>query len=121
MGLFGFECPLTQGWKETAPLTRKFWFKVKLSIYLKPCMYLKSENVNIENVGTTGENFWYFQILHSKMGKWTYNELTSPKEILPHSPTPPPPTDIKNILKPPENPKFQLPLTLAGEAHCTYH
>ena len=38
-------------------------------MYLKPCMYLKSENVNIENEGA--ENFWIFEILYFKMGKWT--------------------------------------------------
>ena len=40
-----------EGWKETAPSERKFRFSVKVNIYLKPCICLKSENVNIENEG----------------------------------------------------------------------
>ena len=41
MGLVDFEA-----WKETAPSIRKFRFSVKVNIYLKPCMYLKSEHMN---------------------------------------------------------------------------
>ena len=72
----------------------------KIGPALKPCMNLKSENVNM---GTAGKNFWIFKILHFKMGKWTEseNEVTYPP--------PPPPNEIKNILTPSplKNPKFQ--------------
>ena len=37
---------------------------------MKPCMYLKSDNVNIENEGATGKKFKIFEILHFKIGKW---------------------------------------------------
>ena len=50
------------------------------NVYLKPCIHLKSENVNIEIKGAACENFCIFQILHFKIGKWTQIELTSPKE-----------------------------------------
>ena len=50
------------------------------NVYLKSCIHLKSENVNIEIKGAACENFCIFQILHFKIGKWTQIELTSPKE-----------------------------------------
>ena len=34
-----------------------FRFSVKAKIYLKPCIHFKSENVNVENEGSAGENF----------------------------------------------------------------
>ena len=64
--LVGFEHPL-RGGKETCPSTRKLRFSIKVNIYLKPCIHLKSENVNIENEAIAG-----------KLGKWAETELTSP-------------------------------------------
>ena len=44
-------------------------------MYLKPCMYLKSENVNTENEGAVGKNvlhFWNLSFQNEKMdGEWT--------------------------------------------------
>ena len=68
---FGYFWVPSERWKETAPWKRKFRFSVKVNIYLKPCMHPKSKNVNIENKGAAGKNFWTFEILHFKMGKWT--------------------------------------------------
>ena len=36
------------------------------------------DNVNVENEGTAGNNFWIFEILHFKMRKLMENELTTP-------------------------------------------
>ena len=47
---------------------------------------LKSENVNIENKGASGKNFWNFEILNSKMRKLT-SDLTQ-KNALPTTPPP---------------------------------
>ena len=52
---FGWFLVPAEGWKETTPWKRKF--SVKVNIYLKPCICLKSENVDIENEGATGKNF----------------------------------------------------------------
>ena len=68
MGLVGFECPL-RGEKKIATWAGKFRFSVKVSIYSKPCVHLKSENVNIENEGAAGKKFWISEILHFKTGK----------------------------------------------------
>ena len=54
-------------------------------------------------------NFWNLAFQNKKR-KWMENELTSPYKIYP-------PPEIKNTLTSPKNPKFQLPLTLAGGAH----
>ena len=51
---------------------------MKVIIYLKLCIHLKFENVNIENEGTSGKNFQIFEIFHFKTGKWMENELTFP-------------------------------------------
>ena len=88
---FGWFLLPTEGWKETAPWKRKFRFSVKVNIYLRPCICLKSENKNIENEGAANKIFWIFEILHFKMRKWMQNELTSPDEIyLPLIGQPPP-------------------------------
>ena len=58
----------TEGWKETAPWKRKFRFSVKANMYMKPCICLKSKNVNIENEGANGKNF--FEFLKSCILKW---------------------------------------------------
>ena len=47
---------------------------------------LKSENVNIENKGASGKNFWNFEIFNLKWENW---HLTSPKKM--HYPPPPSP------------------------------
>ena len=65
----------TEGWKETAPWKRKFRFSVKVNIYLKLCICLKSENVNIENEDATGKkilNFLNLAFQNEKMDEeWT--------------------------------------------------
>ena len=56
---FGWFWVLTEGWKETVPWKRKS--RISLKSISKPCIFLKSENVNIGNEGTTGKkklNFW---------------------------------------------------------------
>ena len=56
---FGWFWVLTEGWKETAPWKRKS--RISLKSISKPCIFLKSENVNMGNEGTTGKkilNFW---------------------------------------------------------------
>ena len=49
------------------PWKRKFRFSVKVNIYLKPCICLKSENVNIENEGGSGK---IIEFLKSCISKW---------------------------------------------------
>ena len=51
----------TEGWKETCFLKKKIRFSVKVKIYLKSCICLKSENVNIENEGAAGKKIWIFE------------------------------------------------------------
>ena len=71
---FGWFWVVTEGRKETAPWTRKFRLSVKVNIYLKPGIYLKSENVNIENEHAAGNvlNFWILAFQNGKMDKeWT--------------------------------------------------
>ena len=46
---------------------KKFRFSVKVNIYLKPCICLKSENVNIENEGGSGK---IIEFLKSCISKW---------------------------------------------------
>ena len=87
---FGWFWVPTEKWKETATWKRKFRFCVKVSIYLKPCICLKSENVNTGNI------------------------------LVPPTLIGQPPPEIKNILTSSENPKFQncnSPLNLAGDVH----
>ena len=55
MGLVGFECPL-RGEKKLLLEQENLEISVKVNIYLKTCMYLKFENVNIENEGAAGKN-----------------------------------------------------------------
>ena len=57
MGLVGFECPLRDEKKLLLEQENLFRFSVKFNIYLKSCIHLKSENVNIENEGASGKNF----------------------------------------------------------------
>ena len=106
---FGWFLVSTERWKETAPWKRKFRFSVKANIYLKPCICLKSENMNTENEGTTSEYFWNFWNLafqNEKMdGEWT--DLNIRNITSPHIGYPPP--EIENILTSTKNPKFQLP------------
>ena len=58
-------------------------------------MYLKSDNVNIENEGATGKILWVFRKMD---GEWT---------DLPQINIPPSPSEIKNILTSPKNQKIQ--------------
>ena len=112
---FGWFWVVTEGRKETAPWTRKFSFSVKVNIYLNPCIYLKSENVNIENERAAGKMFWIFEFLHFKMGKWTKNELNTS-----HRKTSP---DIKNILTSPKTQYSKIPTpppNLSGGAHYVW-
>ena len=107
MGLVGFECPLS--------IENKLLLE-KENFYLKPCICLKSKNVNIQSEDAAGKNFLNLSILHFQMRKWTENELTSPYKIQPPSSQDKPPA-IKNILISPKNPKFKnsnSPLTLVG-------
>ena len=55
MCLVGFECSLKDEKKQLHEY--KILDSVLRSIYLKPCICLKSENVNIENEGVLGRNF----------------------------------------------------------------
>ena len=43
-------------WKETALWTRKLRFSIKVNIYLKPCIHIKPENVQLENEDVAGKN-----------------------------------------------------------------
>ena len=72
MCLAGFECSLKDEKKQLHE--HKILDSVLKSIYLKPCICLKSENVNIEN---EAKIFWIWESLYSKMREWTENELTS--------------------------------------------
>ena len=118
----------TEGWKEAAPLQRKLRFSVQVNIYLKPCICLKYENVNIENDSATGKTFLKFWNLAFQNEKLTEIELTSPLQNIP---PPPHPThhrathsQIKkyfDLLQKHEIPKFQLPPPNPSEsAHYVY-
>ena len=113
-------------WKETAPWKRKLRFSVKVNIYLKPCICLKSENVNIENDSATSKIFLDFWNLNFKMWKWTENELTSPSKIYPPPPTPivgQPLHKSKNIFTSLKNTEFKnsnSPLLTIVGVHTMY-
>ena len=104
----------TEVWNETAPWTKKFRFTVKVNIYLQPCMYLKFENVNIENEGATDKNFLKFWNVAFQKGE-NRCRMNWPTDLLQHNITPfigHPPSHLKY-------PKFQnsiSTLTLA-EVH----
>ena len=53
-GLVGFECPL-RGERKLLLQQENLDSVLKSLSTLKPCMYLKSDNVNIENEGATGK------------------------------------------------------------------
>ena len=118
----------TEGWKEAAPLQRKLRFSVQVNIYLKPCICLKYENVNIENDSATGKTFLNFWNLAFRNEKLTEIELTSPlQNIPPPHPTPPiigqPTHKSKNILTSFKNTKFQnsnSPLLTLVRVHTMY-
>ena len=69
MALVGFDCPMTG---EKKLLLEKENLDSLLK-YLKSCICLKSENVDIENEGVADNFFWTFGILHFKMRKWIEN------------------------------------------------
>ena len=110
----------TEVWNETAPWTRKFRFNVKVIIYLQPCMYLKFENVNIENEGATDENFLNLKCCISK---WENRcRMNWPTDLPQHNITPfigQPPTLPPEI---PKIPKFYFHPGLSRGAHyvCFY-
>ena len=54
MGLVGFECSVRG--KKKLLLEQENLDNVKVNIYLKPYICLKSENVNIENEGAAGKS-----------------------------------------------------------------
>ena len=87
-------------------------------MYLKSCICLKSENVNIENEGAVGKNvlpFWNLSFQNEKMdGEWT--------DLPPQNITPPPRTthSLKSKIfdLPPKKQNSNSPLlNLAGGAH----
>ena len=111
---FGWFLVSTERWKETVPWKRKFRFGVKSNIYLKPCICLKSENMNIENEGAIW-NFWNLAFQNEKIdGEWTdlhIRNITFP----PHRTSSPWNRKYFNLHK---KPKIPAPsLTLAGGAH----
>ena len=57
MGLFVLEVPL----RKEKKLLLEFRFRIKVKIYLKTCIHLKSEIVNIENEGAACEKFLFLQ------------------------------------------------------------
>ena len=71
MGLVGFEGPLRVE-KNPAPWKKKFRFGVKVNIYLKSSIHLKSENVNVDYKGAAGKNFESVKFCISKWenGRW---------------------------------------------------
>ena len=62
IGLVGFEFP-PKGEKK---LLLEKWFIVKVSIYLKPSIDLKSKNVNTENKALQGKIFEFLKSCISK-------------------------------------------------------
>ena len=56
MGLVGFECPL-RGEMKLLREQENLDSVLKVNFYLKPCIYLKSEHVNVENEGAAGKIF----------------------------------------------------------------
>ena len=93
----------TEGWKETAPW-KKIRFTVKVNIFLKPCICLKSE---YWRWGCQWQNF--FELLESCISKWengqrmNWSSKCNPHPFLGH------PQEIKNIVTYPQYPKFQKP------------
>ena len=76
MALVGFDCPMTG---EKKLLLEKENLDSVLK-YLKSCICLKSENVDIENEGVADNffvNFWNLAFQNKKMDR----KLTSPYEI----------------------------------------
>ena len=66
MSLVGFDCPL-RGEKKLLLEQENLNSVLKSIIYLKPCMYLKPENVNIENEGRKNLNFLNLAFQNGKM------------------------------------------------------
>ena len=84
----------TKGWNETAPWIRKFRSNVKANIYLKPCIHLKSEKVNIEKRALHAKSFEFFK---SCISRWDNGQRMN---------WPPPKKDTPLIVQPPWNQKY---------------
>ena len=113
----------TKGWKETAPWKRKFRFSVKVNIYLKPCICLISENVNIENEGAAGKiflNFWNLALQNEKMDReWTDLSLRDKTNPLIGQHPLPPNLESKIFWTSPKTQNSDSPLNLSGG--CTIY
>ena len=57
---FGWFWIPTEKWKETAPQKRKFRLSIKVNIYLKPCIRLKSEMWILKMRAPRAKNVWIF-------------------------------------------------------------
>ena len=53
----------TEGWKGTAPWAKKFRFSIKVNVYLKPCIHLKSEN-EYWKWGCRRQNFFIYLFIY---------------------------------------------------------
>ena len=97
---------------------KKILIHCKVNIFLKSYIYLKSENVNIENEGAAGRkflNFWNLAFQNEKMNReWTDLPLKNASPLIGQ-----PPWNQKYFHLPPKSkiPKLKLPLTLVGGAH----